>query len=53
VNVLDARIGQIDFPAEEQTDFHMNSFRVESVAQGVKPEEEIGQREENRRPAQD
>src|SRR5882762_4582340 len=53
MNILDPRISEIDFPAEEQTDFHVNSFRVESVAQSMKSKEQVRQREKNRWPAQD
>ena len=46
MNVLNARVGEVDFASEKNSDLHMNSLGVESVAKRVISEIKIGQAED-------
>jgi len=53
MNVLDSRVREIDFPAKQDADLHVNAFGIESISQGVITEIQVRQRENNSGPGED
>jgi len=53
VNVLDAGVGQVGFPAEQDADLHVDALLVQAVAERMIAEVEVGQGGHQPRPGQD